>query len=558
MSLSAHLPSCKKEDKLSVPSSKKVNCILNNKWVKILITKFSQVLKDMKDRRPNESNIDKIIGCGKYQFFHSIVYQLIIILLSCNMSIMAFLKKVPNEWTCRNDSSNSDFNRSKMVFSTASICLHEKYANSTCSNYVPFGEQDFYSIVSEWNLICSRAYLVYLSITVQMAGLLFGSPLCGQMADYYGRKWVLFGSVVALTIFGNASAFVNDIISFTVLRFLIGFTCGSLMVVNVVYITEFLTPKHRLWVTSVGSWPVGQGLLALLAWTLANWRLLTIVVNCAALPALPLLFFMEESPHWAVNRAKRTVAHKSLSFVVKMNRSGLNGDLPMNVVDNLIDEQNDNDQQQRTKTMYHFWHIFAYKRLASYFIIISLCTSAVNMVTYTMLLDSDALPGNHFLNFFIMTSLVRFFSASGFILADYYVKPFGRKLALSIPALVISVASFVIVLLKGSVFGKGNYGAVLNVATFLSMFMTSPIYITSMLSTSEVFPTPIRNVASGFAQIFIRSSALVAPVFLYLAYYWAPGPYLICAVTTFLSGICWFLFMPETKGHPLPDRMPSK
>lgn len=42
----------------------------------------------------------------------------------------------------------------------------------------------------QWELICERERIVYLILTIQMAGVLVGAPVFGQLGDTFGRKWV--------------------------------------------------------------------------------------------------------------------------------------------------------------------------------------------------------------------------------------------------------------------------------------------------------------------------------------------------------------------------------
>jgi len=78
------------------------------------------------------------------------------------------------------------------------------------------------------------------------------------------------------------------------------------------------------------------------------------------------------------------------------------------------------------------------------------------------------------------------------------------------------------------------------------------------LSNTELFPTPIRNIAHAFCATWNRLGGVVAPQILFLAHSWKPAPFAIFAALSLIAGILFAIFIPETKGKPLPEKMPER
>ena len=66
-----------------------------------------------------------------------------------------------------------------------------------------------------------------LIISVQMAGLLVGAVITGQLADLVGRKKVLFGEYFLLIVFWFCTGFAGNWQMYAALRFFVGALSGG-------------------------------------------------------------------------------------------------------------------------------------------------------------------------------------------------------------------------------------------------------------------------------------------------------------------------------------------
>ncbi|KAE9545795.1 hypothetical protein FO519_010993, partial [Halicephalobus sp. NKZ332] len=98
----------------------------------------------------------------------------------------------------------------------------------------------------------------------------------------------------------------------------------------------------------------------------------------------------------------------------------------------------------------------------------------------------------------------------------------------------------------------------MNIAVFGITTMCSQLFVTAILVTGELFPTPVRNIAVGFQQIFTWSGVVVSPHFFYFTSFWDPAPYLFMIVFMTINLVLFHFLIPESKGHPMDDHMPTR
>jgi putative MFS transporter len=81
-------------------------------------------------------------------------------------------------------------------------------------------------------------------LNTQLIGLLVGGLLWGVLGDKKGRVSVLFGSIFLYSCANIANAFVTDVTSYSICRFLTGIGLGGEFGVGVTLVSE-LMPKER-------------------------------------------------------------------------------------------------------------------------------------------------------------------------------------------------------------------------------------------------------------------------------------------------------------------------
>lgn len=79
-----------------------------------------------------------------------------------------------------------------------------------------------YNVLFQWSLVCDSKYLSKLATTIYFCGVMVGGLLFGYLADKYGRKPVMLGTLYAPILIGLGTAFSNNYYLFVVLRFFMG------------------------------------------------------------------------------------------------------------------------------------------------------------------------------------------------------------------------------------------------------------------------------------------------------------------------------------------------
>jgi OCT family organic cation transporter-like MFS transporter 4/5 len=500
--------------------------------------------------------IEATIGCGKFQFLLYITCQWIVFAQAWNLVAIVFNKVQPT-WTCldevvsngtqANESWYQSIMNSSIDESEKQCAIREQCTNLTYST-------GYYSIVAEWELVCDREHILYLIMTIQMAGVLVGAPIFGQVADSFGRKWSLFIVVAGILIAGGASAAAPSWEIYAVFSFIVGFFCGGSSITGYVMMVEFLSQKHRLWVPSIGGWPVAFAILSLMAYLSQNWRVLTVAANVLSLPALALILFIGESPRWSLQAGRTDEAVIQLRRISTMNNNLVHEDHWVVLSGSQLSQ--DTSIKSKAKK-YTYWHLFSTKKMALHAIILSICFFCLSSISFGLTFNVDKLSGSIFMNFFYMACL-RWVGSMLTIVADTLFKWYGRRLGAIVPSLVITVAASVIVVLHLASPDLPLLASITRVLLLFSAAMCSPLWIAVPLANNELFPTSIRNIAVAFCSVFNRLGGVLMPQMLYLSKFWKPSAYVAYVILSLLLATLFGFFIPETKGRPLPQQMPQK
>ena len=122
--------------------------------------------------------------------------------------------------------------------------------------------------------------------SIQMAGVLTGNLLAGQIADLIGRKLPLFLSIASLVVLNLLAVFSVSWHMFAIIRFFLGFAIGVDITIQYSIQAEFTLARWRTWIVLVPSWCIDIALFALVAWLTKDWQHIHIVAACVGAPLL--------------------------------------------------------------------------------------------------------------------------------------------------------------------------------------------------------------------------------------------------------------------------------
>ena len=133
-------------------------------------------------------------------------------------------------------------------------------------------------------------------LNIQMIGMLFGGLIWGIIGDKKGRLSVLFGSIIMYSLANILNAFVTDVTTYGILRFIAGVGLAGELGAGITLVSEILHKEKRGWGTTIIA-TVGVSGALLAGWVGLNfdWTTSYIVGGILGLFLLLLRFGVFES-----------------------------------------------------------------------------------------------------------------------------------------------------------------------------------------------------------------------------------------------------------------------
>ncbi|WP_461213480.1 MFS transporter [Lacticaseibacillus sp. GG6-2] len=312
---------------------------------------------------------------------------------------------------------------------------------------------------SEWQLSSTQLGLVGAMTSV---GMIFGAIACGRLADTFGRKHVLMGTLILFSASNLALAFAPNVAWFMVIRFITGIGLGGELPVAATMLADHFTGVRRSQMLVLGDsfWAWGwivASLIAYLVMPAFGWRIAVAVTLIAALYAFIL---REHLPQEPVHQASKHTPFKELL------------------------------QPQHAKPLFTLsimWFIVMLTYYGIFLWLPSVLTmrgfSIVNSLGYTLAMSVAQLPG--------------------YYLAAWLMGKISRKLIMGIYLLGTIGAALV--------FGTANSTAIILIAGAALSFFDLGAWGTLIALTPGQFPQAIRGTAMGCAQSVGRIGATIGP-----------------------------------------------
>ncbi|XP_068619647.1 organic cation transporter protein-like [Battus philenor] len=470
-----------------------------------------------------EDGFASILGhIGRWQILVCATVSLVKLSSGWVQMAILFLTPKLNFW-CVEFSNSSRFGDNSTCYDD---CLKYEYDPSPFEN----------TIVSEWNLICSRAWLASFTQTVLQFGVLIGSIVFGFLSDRYGRKNTFLLSISTLIIFGFAIPFSPDYITFTILRFFLGVATSGTMVVSFVLIMETAGPNYREILGCLFQIPfiVGHMTVPLFAFYFRRWDSYSLALAVPPLIYLGYFFLLSESPRWLVSTGRVKEATVIVKRACQMNN------LPTSKVEEILTKLAQNIQSSNTGPKLNYTALFRKSlRLKTFCCWVMWTISGLTFFGFNQYISQTS-PDP-----FISVAAAAAIQIPSNLLSIWLIKKFGRK--------ITTATFFTLGGVCGVVLGvvPDTFWITLTLGT-LGVSCASIVAATIYIYTSELFPTVVRNMAMGSSSMAMRVGSMVAPFVsnLSLTVSWFPS--VIFGLAPIGAG-AFCLLLPETKGTTLPD-----
>ncbi|XP_077534333.1 solute carrier family 22 member 4-like [Haemaphysalis longicornis] len=179
------------------------------------------------------------------------------------------------------------------------------------------------SIVSAWNLVCGRRWMLSLLTAGYMAGGVLGGAGAGILADRIGRRPVLCVLIFVLILTGFATAFAQSMQVFAALRFVLSTAASSTLVTSIVLLYEVNDIDHRalFCALSVSGAGVTSAIYrALVVAFIRNREMAQIAYMVPTSALVVALYLMEESPRWLLATARVRQAEGVMQWAAYVNK----------------------------------------------------------------------------------------------------------------------------------------------------------------------------------------------------------------------------------------------
>ncbi|VDP68009.1 unnamed protein product [Echinostoma caproni] len=180
------------------------------------------------------------------------------------------------------------------------------------------------SVVSEFETVCGRSWLVPLSTAVYMLGMLLGFMCGGWCGDRFGRRRTIL--IMAFVDFacGVWTCAAPNYYNYVIARGLMGIgNTGKGSVANV-FILETTIARHRATLSAVPGFTTHflfRALMALCAYLIPNWRWLYFTVWAPNLFSIAYIWLLPESPRWLVSQGRLDEAVQVLKTAYRVNHT---------------------------------------------------------------------------------------------------------------------------------------------------------------------------------------------------------------------------------------------
>ncbi|XP_062337544.1 solute carrier family 22 member 13 [Osmerus eperlanus] len=388
------------------------------------------------------------------------------------------------------------------------------------------------TIVTDFNLVCGKANVVGLAQTVFMAGILLGSLLFGPFAESFGRKRATQIPMVLMLIFTVTTGLCPNFYLYLASQFLVGVAYGGFRINCIVLATEWIGVTKRSYASCVSQLfgGIGQCILAGTIYYIRDWRLAQFVMASPIAVVVMYIWFIPESARWLLDRGKTEEAKELILRVAAINKR--------QVPDTLLEKITEKTSVQRGGICV----LIKSPVLRKYFLTITLGWFSLNLSYYCLSFN----VGNFGLDIFLTQLMFGLTEIPAHILCIWLLEVVGRRISLMSTLLI---GGFVCTLIL--VVPQDNAIVITALATTGRFFMNWAGSVCNVY-VQELFPTSVRQTATGLGSIAIRVAGMLSPLLnLLVMFHWAI-PTIVYSSLSLAGGALVFL-LPETRRTELPD-----
>ncbi|KAH6921427.1 hypothetical protein HPB50_000033 [Hyalomma asiaticum] len=501
---------------------------------------------------PQLVDMDKILGSGKFQWIIVAFTHLSCALIVLHhMSMQTFLLPV-GHW-CR---PPTDINVDADQWKEENIPLRQDGTYSQCTMYQPESlnanttrvevacsewQYDLQpgdtTVVSEWNLVCDRAWYVPVAFVYNRVGVVISVLFFGQISDKVGRLPAVYTCTIVSVASAGGTMLAKTFINFIAARILLAAALSVLELALLVILFENSGDRHRegnICAALTGT-VVASVLSRVFTSAPRNYKVLDVVTFSLTMALVPLFCSLDESISWLLVSNNVEFAEKAIRRAAAWNNHQINEESLFFTVSTL--------HTMALLPKMNFLTFLAsgklWKRTAP------LCWTWFSIL---LSLYGMGLSGRSDSTWHVVFSGV---TRASTILLSWKMLLVGRRKTLLSLALPLTCC---MMLLYGAMkdVHEGHLTWIVD-EIIVSMLVGEIIVVT--VFTLELYPTVVRGIGTFVASFFGQLGATCGPILLELQAHVSPyAASVLCFVMLFTATLLIRL-LPETKNQKTPQTM---
>ena len=403
----------------------------------------------------------------------------------------------------------------------------------------------------EWGLTILFEALLNCSVFFFYAtsGMVFG-----KLSDKHGRRSTLTVTLSVLLIASFGSALATNKWQFLVARSIVGICIGANLPTIIVFSAEVVESQYReIGPTIVLFWVnAAMMIVALLAYIFLNWvgwRWFIVIASLPILPALILLKLMPESPRFLCAKGAQKEATAAVKKMAEWNEKSHT--LPYDLVvivhqDQQLGQIKDILAPKYLKetvllSMMYFGNIFLIFGLIV-FVPLAINSGFCGASTEGATRDCKNIDQKGLGQIVIITS--------GGTVAIFVGLFLGIKIGRNFSMKLLNTLVFISTLFLFPCFS----GSITTALLFLIKCFAASANLIIWIVIPELYPTVIRNTATGFINMWGKSGGVIATALVYIIFYISGYLMVACFVlSALLSMVAAWLWTKETRDVDLQD-----
>ncbi|XP_030562508.1 solute carrier family 22 member 3 [Drosophila novamexicana] len=293
------------------------------------------------------------------------------------------------------------------------------------SNVIPCTEfqheSDYHSVVTQYDLVCSRDILVSVTQFFHLFGVLTGGILANHLLKYFSPRSVMLFGMITQIFCGNLTGHVASYELHVFFRCLSAVCCAQMYTAGGMIMADITGGKYRTCVSTLFEqfWSIGVMMLPGVASFWSSWSHLYMAISWPTVILIYLWQWIPDSPRWMIERGRVQDAKKILLQCAEMNGTRLS--LPHD-----IDQQLELQAQTAMDAPppAGWWSIWKGEKAVRHMICVHLAWSLYISVYYGCLLNIRSFSREHL---YINTFVAGFSEMIGTFIGLYLIMNTTRK-----------------------------------------------------------------------------------------------------------------------------------